>query len=101
MARGRAVGCGYMIAEEHLGRDAFVLAEDLRRGFRERGVWSGNAVELLAGFFAVVRGWRGLYEGPEDGDASHREAQSLYEAVRARLREHPEEVELAKADRAS
>ena len=91
---------GYTIAEEHLGRDAFVLAKELRRGFGERGVWSGNALELLAGFFAVVRGWRGLYEGPDDGDASHREAQSLYEAVRARLREHPEEVELAKADRA-
>jgi hypothetical protein len=85
---------GYTIAADQLGRDAFALANDLRRGFEQRGVWTGNAVELLAGFFAVVRGWRGIDDGPHDGDPNHLEAQSLYAAVRQRLRGHPEEVEL-------
>lgn len=85
---------GYDIAGDRLGCDVWDLAKQLQQGHANRGVWDGNAIELLAGFFAVVRGWRGLYDGPHDGDGSHREAQSLYEAVRRRLLEHPEEVEL-------
>lgn len=85
---------GYDIAKEHLGREVFDLARHLQEGFREKRTWEGSAVELLAGFFAVVRGWRGNYEYPRDGDEQHKQAQSLYEAVRRRLLEHPEEVEL-------
>lgn len=85
---------GYTIAEQHLGREAFALAEDMRRGYREHRRWDGSAIELLAGFFAVVRGWRGLYDGPHDGDEHHEEAQSLYAALRDRLRDHPGDVEL-------
>ena len=88
---------GYEIARDYLGRDAFDVARDLREGFAEKRRWEGSAVELLAGFFAVVRGWRGLYDGPHDGDEHHQEAQSLYEAVRQRLLEHPDEVELVPA----
>ncbi len=88
---------GYEVADAHLGREAFAVAEELRRGFERNGMWRGSAVELLVGFFAVVRGWRGLLSGPDEGDIHHREAQSLYEAVLARLRQHPEEVELLPA----
>lgn len=88
---------GYDIASDHLGCDVWDLAKQLQQGHANRATWEGNAIELLAGFFAVVRGWRGLYDGPHDGDEHHREAQSLYEAVRQRLREHPEEVELVPA----
>jgi hypothetical protein len=88
---------GYDIASDHLGCDAFEVASRLQARFRERRTWEGGAVELLAAFFAVVRGWRGHYDYPEDGDESHSEAQSLYEAVRRRLREHPDEVELIPA----
>lgn len=85
------------IASEHLRRDVWDLATRLQRRHAETGAWEGNAVELLAGFFAVVRGWRGLYDYPSDGDEFHREAQTLYEAVRRRLHNHPEEVELVPA----
>jgi ATP-dependent Lhr-like helicase len=88
---------GYTIGEELLGRECFDLARELGCAYEATGRWSGNAVELLASLFAVVRGWRGLYNGPEDGDENHREALAVYEAVRERLREHPEEVELVPA----
>jgi hypothetical protein len=86
---------GYALASEHLGREAFEVAESVRRSFGETGVWKGSAVELLVTFFATVRGWRGLYGDP--GPDEHREAQAIFEAVRRRLREHPEEVELVAA----
>lgn len=88
---------GYDIAEEHLDGDAFQLAEQLRRGYQEHGRWEGSATELLTTFFAVVRGWRGNYEFPTDGDKDHQEAQSIYEAVVKRLKDHPEEVEFVSA----
>jgi hypothetical protein len=88
---------GYDIASEHLGHDVSKFANELKQRFVETGAWEGNAVELLAVFFAVVRGWRGLYDGPHDGDEHHREVQSLYEAVKQRLSEHPEDVELVPA----
>ena len=88
---------GYDIANEHLGCDVFALAWRLQERFREKRTWAGNAVELLAAVFAVVRGWRGHYDYPEDGDESHAEAQSLYEALRRRLQDHPDEVELMPA----
>ena len=88
---------GYDIATEHLGHDVSKFANELKQRFVETGAWEGNAVELLAGFFAVVRGWRGLHDFPQDGDDYHREAQSLYEAVKRRLSVHPEEVELVPA----
>jgi hypothetical protein len=91
---------GYAVATEHLGREAFAVAEDLRRTFRETGEWRGTAVELLAGFFAVVRGWRGDYSGPADGDKFHQEALTLYQVVRRRLHEHPDEVQLLAASSA-
>lgn len=80
---------GYRVVERHLNQEAFTPAK-----LRERGRWKATRPRLLAGFFFIVRGWRGLYEGPHRGDEHHREAQSLYEAVVQRLREHPEEVEL-------
>jgi hypothetical protein len=79
---------GYVIASDHLARDAFEVARQLRETFQQTRTWQGNAVELLVGFFAVVRGWRGLYDGPNEGD--EQEAQALYEAVRRRLLKHPE-----------
>lgn len=85
---------GYDIASEHLGREVSALATERQAAFRDQGTWEGDTVELLAVFFAVVRGWRGLYEWPKDGDKHHQEAQSLYAAVRERLRTHPDEVEL-------
>jgi ATP-dependent Lhr-like helicase len=91
---------GYKIGEQHLGlaeTSAFDLAWATRDRWLATGEWTGTAVELLATFFCVVRGWRGLYVPPEDGDEHHVEAQSLYEAIRRRLREHPEEVELVPA----
>lgn len=89
---------GYDIASDHLGCEVFDLARQRQERFREKRSWDGSAVELLAVFFAVVRGWRGLYDYPENSDDYHAEAQSLYEAVRRRLLEHPDEVELVPAE---
>jgi hypothetical protein len=88
---------GYEIASEHLGRDALDVDADLRRRFDATGEWQGSTIELLVVFFMHVRAWRGLWEGPFAGDENHRTAQVLYEAVRRRLREHPEEVEFVAA----
>lgn len=88
---------GYALGKKRLGREAFELADELRQTRRRTRKWDGNAIELLVTFFAVVRGWRGLYEDPVDGDENHREAQALYEAIRRRLREHPNEVRLIAA----
>lgn len=71
---------GYDIASEHLGCEVFDLARQRQARFREKRSWDGSAVELLAVFFAVVRGWRAHYAYPEDGDEFHAHAQSLYEA---------------------
>ncbi len=83
---------GDAVAEQHLGREAFEVAEDLRRGYREHRRWEGSAVELLVGFFAVVRGWRGLDAGPQDGDEHHEEALGLYKAAVRCLRDEVEFV---------
>jgi hypothetical protein len=88
---------GYDIETEHLRDDLSKLTNQLKQRFIDTATWEGNAVELLAVFFAVVRGWRGHYDYPQDGDESHREAQCLYEAVKRRLSEHSEEVELVPA----
>ena len=88
---------GYQIALDHLDREAFAIASEVRQRFDASHTWDGSTVELLVAFFANVRGWRGLYSWPEDGDESHRVAQGLYDAVRRRIREHPGEVELVPA----
>lgn len=63
---------GYTLAEEHLGREAFQVADDLRRGYREHRRWDGSAVELLAGFFAIVRGWLACTKVPTMGTSTTR-----------------------------
>lgn len=89
---------GYDLASLHLGEELLPVADRMRQTLQREGAWRGNTLELLASFFAVVRGWRWhYYDGPSDGDEGHREAQSLYAAVRLRMREHPEEVELLPA----
>ena len=85
---------GYTIAEEHLGTELAPLFNRLQDAYRETGRWEGTTVELLAGFFAVVRRWRSLYTFPTDGDEHHREALALFEALQTSLRKHPDAVRL-------
>lgn len=88
---------GYEIAEQYLGGpgvEAFGLARAMQERWETSGEWTGTAVELLSAFFCTVRAWRGCEPFPGDGSEHHRQAQSLYTAVRHRLQAHPDEAEL-------
>lgn len=88
---------GYEIAIEHLDRDAFEVAHSLVERHRVSGIWGGTTVELLATFFADVRGWRGLYyDAPREGDKDHERALAIYGALLRRLAEFPGEVAFVK-----
>lgn len=83
---------GYDEGETHLKRHPFEVAESLRAQFDATGKCTGNAIELMVGLFGHVRGWRGLYEGPYDGDRYHMEALAIYRALRDRVVAHPDEL---------
>jgi len=78
---------GYALSETLLGREAFPVYHELAERWRETGEWSGGSVEILVAFFCSVRGWRGKYEHPVDGDESHAEALSLFRAVKGLVTE--------------
>jgi len=83
---------GYEIAEQHLGTTCDVVRDRLIEHFRADGRWAGSALELLAGFFMLVRGWRWQWDFPADNSESHLEALGVFHALQERLREVPGEV---------
>lgn len=83
-----AAGCGL--------DEPGALAERFRAG--PEALDAASIAELFAAFFGAVRGWRGLYEFPTDGDQHHREALALFAALRRALRERPDSVRFARED---